>query len=134
MGKGHCAHSSNSCNKAMRKTKPLCRVESTIGSFSKLTRVGNRHLNYQDLSTTKTFPTSEEDANQQIESHFFKTAVKKDSVSSKEPLSAIFRWRIGLHRQIWRPRRDSNSQPSDPKSDALSIELRGRFVKQVPIC
>jgi hypothetical protein len=25
-----------------------------------------------------------------------------------------------------RPRRDSNPQPSDPKSDALSIKLRGR--------
>jgi hypothetical protein len=27
-----------------------------------------------------------------------------------------------------RPRHDSNAQPSDPKSDALSIELRGRMV------
>lgn len=26
----------------------------------------------------------------------------------------------------WRPRQDSNPQPSDPKSDALSIELLGR--------
>ena len=31
-----------------------------------------------------------------------------------------------FYRQIWRPRRDSNPQPSDPKSDALSIKLRGR--------
>lgn len=28
--------------------------------------------------------------------------------------------------KIWRPRQDSNPQPSDPKSDALSIELLGR--------
>jgi hypothetical protein len=27
------------------------------------------------------------------------------------------------------PRRESNPQPSDPKSGALSIELRGRMVK-----
>ena len=28
------------------------------------------------------------------------------------------------YRMGWRARRDSNPQPSDPKSDALSIELR----------
>ena len=27
-----------------------------------------------------------------------------------------------------RPRRDSNAQPADSKSDALSVELRGRLV------
>ncbi len=31
----------------------------------------------------------------------------------------------------WRPRSDSNAQPSDPKSDALSIELRGQFVSKI---
>ena len=28
--------------------------------------------------------------------------------------------------KIWRPRRDSNPQSSDPKSDALSIRPRGQ--------
>jgi hypothetical protein len=32
------------------------------------------------------------------------------------------------HRHIWRPRRDSNSQPTDSKSGALSIELRGQLM------
>jgi hypothetical protein len=27
----------------------------------------------------------------------------------------------------WRPRRDSNSEPLDPKSSALSIALRGHL-------
>ena len=31
-----------------------------------------------------------------------------------------------LHPKTWRARRESNPQPSDPKSDALSIELRAR--------
>ena len=28
--------------------------------------------------------------------------------------------------EIWRPRQESNPQPTDPKSGALSIELLGR--------
>ena len=30
------------------------------------------------------------------------------------------------HGNLWRSRRDLNPQPSDPKSDALSVELRDR--------
>ena len=37
----------------------------------------------------------------------------------------VFVWASPTYR---RPRQDSNPQPSDPKSDALSIELLGRNV------
>src|SRR5258708_16910992 len=37
----------------------------------------------------------------------------------------------GEHGDLWRSRRDLNPQPSDPKSDALSVELRDRRFPQV---
>src|SRR5438309_9374743 len=36
------------------------------------------------------------------------------------------RWRVQPLRRAWYPLQDSNSQPPDPKSGALSIELSGR--------
>jgi hypothetical protein len=38
--------------------------------------------------------------------------------------------RMVMRTYIWRPRHDSNAQPADPKSDALSIELRGRSYRR----
>ncbi len=40
----------------------------------------------------------------------------------------------GVHRNpphMWYPRRDSNAEPTDSKSGALSIELRGRELRVI---
>ena len=42
------------------------------------------------------------------------------------PRSSVIGLRSGATRPYWRTRRDSNPQPADSKSDALSIELRVR--------
>ncbi len=58
------------------------------------------------------------------------TPQAKCQISRAKPPHTGDNW--SLYRQIWRPRRDSNSQPTDSKSGALSIELRGRDEMIIP--